>query len=88
MKTIKTLDLVSNIKQVCDWLKQNPREWVTISRPHNENMVIKTEEEANSLAKARRNAEYLAKLAESIAQAERGEVVNYTREQMRAMETE
>jgi len=32
------------------------------------------------------NNEYLAKLDESIAQAERGEVVMYTKEQMRAME--
>jgi len=34
------------------------------------------------------NADYLAKLDESIAQAERGEVVIYTKEQMRAMELE
>ena len=32
------------------------------------------------------NNEYLAKLDESIAQAERGEVVMYTKEQMRAIE--
>ena len=32
------------------------------------------------------NAEYIAKLNESIAQAERGEVVMYTKAQMRAME--
>ena len=32
------------------------------------------------------NAAYLAKLDESIAQAERGEVVMYTKAQMRAME--
>ncbi|MCL2603365.1 MAG: type II toxin-antitoxin system RelB/DinJ family antitoxin [Defluviitaleaceae bacterium] len=36
--------------------------------------------------KQQANVEYLAKLDESIAQAERGEVVMYTKEQMRAME--
>jgi DNA-damage-inducible protein J len=36
--------------------------------------------------KQQANAAYLAKLDESIAQAERGEVVMYTKEQMRDME--
>jgi predicted transcriptional regulator len=36
--------------------------------------------------KQQANAAYLAKLDESIAQAERGEVVMYTKEQMRALE--
>ena len=33
------------------------------------------------------NAEYLAKLERSVKQAENGEVVKYTMEEMRAMET-
>ena len=36
--------------------------------------------------KQQANVAYLAKLDESIAQAERGEVVMYTKDQMRAME--
>jgi len=36
--------------------------------------------------KQQANVAYLSKLDESIAQAERGEVVMYTKEQMRAME--
>ena len=88
MKTIKTVDLINDFKRVSDWLEQNAQEWITISRPHNKNMVIMTETEANELAKARRNLEYLHKLEVSLAQAERNEVVTYTKEQMRAMETE
>ena len=33
------------------------------------------------------NADYISKLNDSIAQADRGEVVMYTKEQMHAMET-
>ena len=55
-----------------------------------ENMVIMimTEEEAEDLLKMRRNREYLAKLDQSITEAENGNVVMYTKEQMRAMEGE
>ena len=77
MKTIKTVDLVSNIKQVCDWLEKNKKEWITISRPHNKNMVIMTEEEANALAKARRNAEYLSMLDKSVEEAKNGGAYQY-----------
>jgi len=38
--------------------------------------------------KQQANAEYIAKLNDSIAQAERGEVVMYTKTQMRSMEKE
>jgi len=36
--------------------------------------------------KKQTNADYISKLDDSIAQAERGEVVMYTKDQMRAME--
>ena len=84
MKTIKTVDLINDFRRISDFLEANAREWVTVSRPHNKNIVIMTETEAHELAKARRNLEYMQKLDESIAQAELGKVVSYTREQMKA----
>jgi len=45
-------------------------------------ITVRVDEDMKILA----NAAYLAKLDESIAQAECGEVVAYTKEQMRAME--
>ena len=86
MKTIKTVDLLNNIKQVSDWLKENPREWITVARPHNENIVIMTEAEAHSLAKARRNTEYLAKLDRGTQAIENNDLIHISLEEMQAME--
>ncbi|MDR3122108.1 MAG: type II toxin-antitoxin system Phd/YefM family antitoxin [Clostridiales bacterium] len=83
---IKTADLTQNFKQIADSIVYNG-EKVLISRPRNENLVVITEKEYNEMDKARRNAEYLAMLNESYEQAMNGEVVMYTKEQMRAMET-
>ena len=88
MKTIKTVDLINDFKRISEWLEENSQEWVTVSRPRNKNIVLMTEAQANELAKARRNLEYLQKLDRSIEQANRGEVVKYTMDEMRAMETE
>ena len=84
MIAIKTADLTQNFKQIADMIVNG--EQVLISRPKNENLVVITQKEYNALDKMRRNAEYLAKLDKSIAQAERGELVTYTMEEMRAME--
>ncbi|MCL2110516.1 type II toxin-antitoxin system Phd/YefM family antitoxin [Microgenomates group bacterium] len=65
-KTIKTVDLINDFKRVSDFLEANVREWITISRPHNKNMVIMSEQEAARLAKTERNLAYLQKLDESI----------------------
>ena len=43
-----------------------------ISRPKNENIVMISESEYNEIIKAKRNAEYLAMLDKSMAEAEAG----------------
>ena len=43
-----------------------------ISRPKNENIVMMSESEYNEIIKAKRNAEYLAMLDKSMAEAEAG----------------
>lgn len=43
-----------------------------ISRPKNENVVMLSEAEYNEMMKAKRNAEYLAMLDKSMAEAEAG----------------
>ena len=54
----------------------------------NENLVIISEKDYNELERLRQNAQYLAKLEESFKQAQRGEVVKYSKKQMRTMEVE
>ena len=43
-----------------------------ISRPKNENVVMMSENEYNEIIKAKKNAEYLAILDKSMAEAEKG----------------
>ena len=86
MKTIKTVDLLNDFKQVSDWLEENSREWITISRPHNKNIVIMTEAEANEFSKLRRNAEYLAKLDRGMEAIKNNDLVHISFEELEAME--
>ena len=46
------------------------------------------ETEYNALQKAKRNAEYLAVIEESLSQLERGETISFTLEELRAMEAD
>lgn len=46
------------------------------------------EAEYNALQKAKRNAEYLAMLDESQAQFERGDMISFSMEELRAMESD
>ena len=49
-----------------------------VSRPKNENIVMMSESEYNALMKAKRNAEYLAMLDESMAEAKAGGFITKT----------
>ena len=82
--TIKTNDVVQNFKKIANIIIGGER--VLISRPRNENLVIMTEKEANELTKAKENLNYIKKLESSIAEADNGQVVMYTSNQMRELE--
>ena len=69
----KQVDLRSNIKKYFDIAFNG--EAVIVPRKKNQNVVIMSENEYKALEKAKRNAEYLEKLAESDEQLARGEVV-------------
>ncbi len=49
-----------------------------VSRPKNENIVMMSEAEYNEIMKAKRNAEYLAMLDKSMAEAEAGGFITKT----------
>jgi antitoxin YefM len=84
MLAVKSVDLRDNFKALCD--KVFGGETLIISRPRNENVVMVSEKEYNELQKARRNAEYLAMLDKSMAEAEAGNFVVKTMEEMEAYE--
>jgi len=83
MIALRTMDLRNDFKKVSDLV--NSGETVLITRPRNENLVVLSEREYNELDKARRNAEYLAKLDESMRQAAQGRVIVKTMEELESM---
>ncbi len=57
-----------------------------ISRPKNENIVMISESEYNEMMKAKRNADYLAMLDKSMAEAETGGLIAKTMEELATYE--
>lgn len=76
MLAVKSMDVRDNFKALCD--KVFKGETLIISRPKNENIVMISETEYNNMMKAKRNAEYLAMLDKSMAEAEAGGFVTKT----------
>lgn len=67
MLAVKSMDVRDNFKSLCDRVFRG--ETLIVSRPKNENIVMMSENEYNEIMKAKRNAEYLAMLDKSIAEA-------------------
>lgn len=70
MIAIKQMDIRANIKKYFDLAFNG--EPIIVSRKENKNVVVISEAEYNNLQKAKRNAEYLAMLDKSMAEAEAG----------------
>ena len=84
MLAVKSMDVRDNFKALCD--KVFNGETLIISRPKNENVVMLSESEYNEMVKAKRNAEYLAMLDKSMAEAEAGGFIVKTIEELEAYE--
>ena len=76
MLAVKSMDVRDNFKNLCDKVVNG--ETLIISRPKNENVVMLSEHEYNEIMKAKRNADYLAMIDKSIAEAEAGGFVTKT----------
>jgi len=86
MLTVKSVNVRDNFKEWCDKISMG--ETVIISRPRNENIYMINETEYNALQKAKRNAEYLAKINESVENHEKGDTISFTMDELKAMESE
>lgn len=73
MLTVKSKDFRDNFESLCD--KVFHGETLVISRPNNENIVMMSEREYNEIMKAKNNAEYLAMVDRSVAEAEAGDFI-------------
>ncbi len=76
MLAVRSMDVRDNFKALCD--KVFNGETLIISRPKNENIVMLSENEYNELMKAKRNADYLAMIDKSMAEAEAGGFITKT----------
>lgn len=85
MLAVKSMDVRDNFKSL--WDKVFKGETLIISRPKNENIVMISETEYNNLMKAKRNAEYLAMLDKSMAEAEAGGFVTKTMDNLKDYES-
>ena len=74
MIATKQVDLRANLKKYFDIAFSG--EPVIVSRKQNKNVVVISESEYNELQRAKRNAEYLKRLNESMAQANEGNTGN------------
>lgn len=83
MIAVKPIDLRAKLKDYMDTAFNG--EPVIVSRKQNRNVVIVSEHEYNELQKAKRNAEYLAKLDRSLAQLKNGDVVVKSMEELERM---
>ena len=70
MLAVKSMSVRTNFKEWCR--KVFNGETIIVSRPKNENVVMVSEKKYNELLKAKRNAEYLAMLDKSLAEAKSG----------------
>nr|WP_178630103.1 type II toxin-antitoxin system Phd/YefM family antitoxin [uncultured Mediterraneibacter sp.] len=80
MLAVKSMDVRDNFKALCD--KVFKGETLIVSRPKNENIVMMSETEYNNIMKAKRNAEYLAMLDNSMAEAEAGGFITKTLDEL------
>ena len=84
MIAAKSMDVRQNFKKFCD--KVFHGETVIISRKKNENVVMVSEREYNDLIKARRNAEYLTMLDQSMSEISSGGVVSKSLDELKEFE--
>ena len=84
MLAVKSMDVRENFKSLCDKVFRG--ETLIVSRPKNENIVMMSESEYNEIMKAKRNAEYLAMLDKSMAEAKAGGFITKTIDELGAYE--
>ena len=84
MIAVKSMSVRPNFKEWCR--KVFNGETIIVSRPKNENVVMVSEKKYNELLKAKKNAEYLAMLDKSSAEAKAGGFIVKSLEELEGYE--
>ncbi len=83
MRTIEARDVQGIFKTVIELVKSG--EAVKVQAPSDQ-VIVMSEREYNEITKARKNAEYDAKLDRSIQEARNGEIIFKTLEELKGFE--
>ena len=86
MIATRQMDIRANIKKYFDLAFNG--EPIIVSRKDNKNVVVISEKEYNDLQKAKRNAEYLAKIDKSMEQLRQGKTISFSIEELEEMEAD
>jgi antitoxin YefM len=86
MKIVRAMEVRDNFKGICDMVVGG--ETVVVPRPHKKNVVLISEDEYNEMNKARRNAEYIAKIKQGFQDVKDGKGITKTMDELLAMEGE
>ena len=86
MIATKQVDIRANIKKYFDLAFDG--EPIIVSRKDNKNVVVISEKEYNDLQKAKRNAEYLAKIDKSMEQLMQDKTISFSTEELKEMEAD
>lgn len=86
MLAVDEKDIIENFADIQDKIFNG--ETIIAPGKKKENLIIISEKDYNEMMKAKRNAEYLAKIDESMENHEKGDTISFTMEELRAMEAE
>lgn len=86
MIATKQMELRANIKKYFDLAFAG--EQIIVSRKENKNVVVISEKEYNELQKAKRNAEYLAKIDKSTDQLKQDNTISFSIDELKEMEAD
>ena len=86
MLAVGEKDIIENFADIRNRI--NDGETVIVSGQKTENLIIISEKDYNEMMKAKRNAEYLAKIDESMENHEKGDTISFSMEELKAMESE
>ena len=86
MIKVSPIKVQENFVSICEDIIKN-QQTVIVPMPNGENVVLISEDEYNELQRLAKNCEYLEKLGRSFAEAERGELITKTIEELEEYES-
>ncbi|MEN6565553.1 MAG: type II toxin-antitoxin system prevent-host-death family antitoxin [Veillonellales bacterium] len=84
MIAIKAMEMRDKFKRYCD--KATSGEVIIVTRKNNDNVVVISEREYNTMMKAARNADYLTMIDKSMSELGKGGFISKSLDELRELE--